>query len=79
MRGMAKSYGAMDGRHYAGNGGMRRAVGYVRVSTDMQAVEGMSLEAQTAAIEHYCAAQGFRLVRICRDVMSGARDQRPGR
>ena len=78
MRGMAKSYGAMDGRHYAGNGGMRRAVGYVRVSTDMQAVEGMSLEAQTAAIEHYCAAQGFRLVRICRDVMSGARDQRPG-
>ncbi len=32
----------------------RRAVGYVRVSTDMQAADGLSLDAQTAAIEQYC-------------------------
>lgn len=30
------------------NGRMRRAVGYIRVSTDMQAAEGLSLEAQQA-------------------------------
>jgi DNA invertase Pin-like site-specific DNA recombinase len=57
---------------------MRRAVGYVRVSTDMQAADGLSLDAQTAAIEQYCAAHGYTLVRVCRDVISGAKDQRPG-
>lgn len=30
------------------------AVGYIRVSTDMQAAEGLSLEAQQAAIERFC-------------------------
>lgn len=59
-------------------GTVRRAVGYVRVSTDMQAKDGLSLDAQTAAIEQYCKAHGFRLVRICQDVISGAKDQRPG-
>jgi DNA invertase Pin-like site-specific DNA recombinase len=56
----------------------RRAVGYVRVSTDMQAAEGLSIEAQQAAIEGYCALHGIKLVRICKDVMSGGNDQRPG-
>lgn len=56
----------------------RRAVGYVRVSTDMQANEGLSLDAQTAAIEQYCALHGLKLYSICKDVISGARDQRPG-
>lgn len=56
----------------------RRAVGYVRVSTDMQAMEGLSLEAQQSAIEGYCAIHGIKLVRICKDVISGGRDQRPG-
>lgn len=60
------------------NGIVRRAVGYVRVSTDMQAKDGLSLDAQTAAIEQYCKAHGFRLIRICQDVISGAKDQRPG-
>ena len=59
-------------------GTVRRAVGYVRVSTDMQAKDGLSLDAQTAAIEQYCKAHGFRLVRTCQDVISGAKDQRPG-
>lgn len=56
----------------------RLAVGYVRVSTDMQAAEGLSLEAQQGAIEGYCALHGIKLVRICKDVMSGGKDQRPG-
>lgn len=33
----------------------RRAVGYVRVPTDMQATDGLSLDAQTAAIRTRCA------------------------
>lgn len=57
---------------------IRRAIGYIRVSTDMQANEGISLEAQQAAIEQYCSMQGFRLVKICKDVLSGGKDQRPG-
>lgn len=56
----------------------RLAVEYVRVSTDTQAAEGLSIEAQQAAIEGYCALHGIRLVRICKDVMSGEKDQRPG-
>lgn len=56
----------------------RRAIGYIRVSTDMQASEGLSLDAQQAAVEHYCAAQGLLLTKICKDVMSGGKDQRPG-
>lgn len=57
---------------------MRRAVGYIRVSTDMQAVDGLSLDAQTAAVEQYCAMMGLHLVRICKDVISGAKSERPG-
>ena len=51
--------------HYGAEGIQRRAVGYVRVSTDMQATEGMSLEAQQSAIEGYCALHGIKLVRVC--------------
>ena len=61
-----------------GNVAVRRAIGYVRVSTDMQANEGISLEAQQAAIEQYCSLHGMKLVAICRDVLSGGKDQRPG-
>ena len=56
----------------------RRAVGYVRVSTDMQATDGLSLDAQTAAIEQYCSLQGLKLHSICKDVISGAKSERPG-
>ncbi len=65
--------------HYGGNEqSPRRAVGYVRVSTDMQAAEGMSLDAQRSAIESYCAMMGIKLVKLCQDVMSGGKDVRPG-
>lgn len=61
-----------------GNAMGRRAVGYIRVSTDMQAADGLSLDAQTAAIEQYCAMTGLRLVQIHRDVLSGGKSDRPG-
>ena len=57
---------------------VRTAVGYIRVSTDMQATDGLSLDAQTSAIEQYCAMFGIKLVRIHRDVLSGAKSERPG-
>lgn len=62
----------------SGNVRPRRAVGYVRVSTDMQAADGLSLDAQTAAIEQYCALHGLKLHAICKDVISGAKSERPG-
>ncbi len=57
---------------------MRKAVGYICVSTDMQAADGLSLDAQTAAIEQYCAMQGLKLVQIHKDVLSGGKSERPG-
>lgn len=44
--------------------GPRPALGYVRVSTDEQAREGLSLEAQAAAIRAYCAAQRLELADV---------------
>ena len=56
----------------------RRAIGYVRVSTDMQANEGISLEAQQSAIAQYCALHGLKLVKVYQDILSGGKDRRPG-
>ena len=44
----------------------------------MQAADGLSLDAQQAAIELYCQTQGYKLLGIHKDVLSGAKDQRPG-
>lgn len=55
-----------------------RVVGYVRVSTDAQAASGLSLEAQTAAIERYCASQGWTLADIHSDAESASELDRPG-
>lgn len=60
------------------SGSTRTAVGYIRVSTDMQAADGLSLDAQTAAIEQYCAMQGLKLAQIHKDVLSGGKAARPG-
>ncbi len=56
-----------------------KAVGYIRVSTEGQATEGVSLEAQRARIEAYCAAQGLQLSGMFIDAgISGKRqDNRP--
>ena len=39
------------------------ALGYLRVSTEDQAREGFSLDAQRARIRAYCAAKGYDFVR----------------
>lgn len=54
------------------------AVGYVRVSTSMQAEDGLSLDAQRAAITAYCTTHNLRLSRIYEDVESGAKCDRKG-
>ncbi len=43
------------------------ALGYVRVSTEEQAREGVSLDAQDERIRHYCALHGLELRAIFRD------------
>jgi len=53
-------------------------VGYVRVSTDEQAVSGLGLAAQRAAIEAECARRGWTLVAIHEDALSGKNMVRPG-
>ena len=56
----------------------RTAVGYIRVSTDMQAVDGLSLDAQRHAIQAYCSINGLKIIKICQDVESGGKADRPG-
>lgn len=56
----------------------RTAVGYVRVSTDMQAIDGLSLDAQRYAIQTYCSINGIRLIKICQDIESGGKADRVG-
>jgi site-specific DNA recombinase len=41
-----------------------KAIGYVRVSTERQAQEGISLEAQQAKIRAWCEANGHELVEV---------------
>lgn len=54
-------------------------VGYVRVSTDEQAVSGLGLAAQRAAIEAECARRGWTLLTIHEDPgVSGKTMDRPG-
>jgi len=57
----------------------KKAVGYIRVSTQEQAQEGMSLEAQEERIRAYCTAKGWELLRVYQDAgISGKSLDRPG-
>ena len=59
----------------------KRAVVYLRVSTDEQAESGLGLEAQLAACTAWCAARGYTVAGVHRDEgVSGstAVDKRPG-
>lgn len=59
--------------------GPLRAVGYVRVSTERQAGEGVSLEAQAAKIRAMSEVQDAALLRVIEDAgASGKSLQRPG-
>lgn len=42
-------------------------VGYLRVSTDRQAEEGLGLEVQEAAIQEWAARNEHRVLKVCRD------------
>jgi site-specific DNA recombinase len=57
-----------------------KAIGYVRVSTLGQAVEGVSLETQQGRIESWCHANGYELVAVHVDAgISGKKAcNRPG-
>lgn len=59
---------------------MKRAIGYVRVSTEEQAREGVSLENQRSHITTYCGYRGFDLVDIVEDagISGGKNKARPG-
>jgi site-specific DNA recombinase len=50
-----------------------RVVGYVRVSTEKQAEEGVSLDAQRAKITAYCVAMDLDLVTIVEDAGASAK------
>jgi len=59
----------------------QRAIGYIRVSSDDQAREGLSLEAQERKIRAYCDLKGLELVTIFKDEgISGFKplEKRPG-
>jgi DNA invertase Pin-like site-specific DNA recombinase len=56
-----------------------RVIGYIRVSTDQQASEGVSLEAQKEKIRAYCTALDLELVDIISDNGYSAKTiERPG-
>ncbi len=58
---------------------MRNVIGYVRVSTEQQASEGISLEAQKGKISAWCELHGYTLAGLFVDAgLSGKRaDNRP--
>ena len=59
---------------------MKTAIGYIRVSTEQQANEGVSLDAQRAKIEAWCTHNGYELAQVYVDAgISGkSMDKRPG-
>jgi len=59
---------------------MQTAIGYVRVSTEDQASEGVSLDAQKARVAAWCLANDYQLTTVLVDAgLSGGRaDNRPG-
>lgn len=55
-----------------------KAVGYIRVSTDEQAIEGISIENQMAKIKAYCELNDLKLLQVIEDDKSGKNLKRPG-
>ena len=53
-----------------------KAIGYVRVSTQEQAREGISLEVQEERITNYCNYKGYELTEVIKDEgISGGRNR----
>jgi DNA invertase Pin-like site-specific DNA recombinase len=57
---------------------MTKAIGYIRVSTDKQADQGHSLEAQRVKLEQYCSLYDIELVRVVVESGSGKSLAREG-
>jgi len=58
---------------------MKKAAGYVRVSTTAQAKEGESLQTQKDSIALFCETHGLELIEIITDEgVSGKKQKRPG-
>jgi DNA invertase Pin-like site-specific DNA recombinase len=61
---------------------MKRAIGYLRVSTHMQGHNGIGLEAQRVQIEAFAQAHGYSIITYKRDIATGTGeeglDERPG-
>jgi site-specific DNA recombinase len=56
-----------------------KVLGYIRVSTEDQAREGVSLDAQESRLRDYCRAREWELVDVIRDEGRSAKDlRRPG-
>ncbi len=56
---------------------MKMAAIYSRVSTEDQAIEGTSLDSQTAACKRYAESNGYRVLSELREERSGATLNRP--
>lgn len=57
-----------------------KVIGYCRVSTQDQGKTGHGLGAQQEALEQYCSAQGYELLTVTTDVISGTKtDKMHGR
>ena len=52
---------------------MTKAIGYIRVSTEMQVNEGVSLDAQSAKIRAYCELNDLELIEIICDAGKSAK------
>ena len=77
----ARRLARASARQVARAASARRAVGYIRVSTEEQANSGFGLESQDAAIRAFAASQGYELVDVVADRgVSGATipAERPG-
>jgi site-specific DNA recombinase len=57
----------------------RQAIGYIRVSTQQQAENGVSLDTQRTKIKQWCTLHEYKLATIFEDAgISGTREDRPG-
>lgn len=58
--------------------GIKKAVGYIRVSTEQQAGEDKNgIEGQKREIQAYAGRNGYEIVQWLTDVISGVKDDRP--
>ena len=55
---------------------MMKAIGYIRVSTEEQAKEGISLDNQTSKIKACCDSQDWQLIKVFSDEGSSGKDMK---